>query len=263
MDYREEFLKQIIVLDTETTSKDFNVAEVVELGYVVRGVGMEPDWLLSSELFKPVEPMSAQCSAVTNISNKMLKDKRPYTDAATETQDLLGAFGKDGIGVAHNAIYDRTVLGRYGNTMNTWLCTLRLFRKLYHGDTSVEAHNLPYLRYRFEILDPADSDGTNAHRADADAHVTALLLEHALAVLEIKGIVDPLKPYWPQIDRWLNEPIIYTTMPFGKYKDQELVDVPASYWSWAVANLDVLDKESPAFDPDFNASVELALEKIL
>jgi hypothetical protein len=49
---------------------------------------------------------------------------------------------------------------------------------------------------------------------------------------------------------------------FGKYAGTKMVDVPLSYWSWAVAKMDLLNPESSAYDLDFAASVEVALEEI-
>jgi hypothetical protein len=42
-----------------------------------------------------------------------------------------------------------------------------------------------------------------------------------------------------------------------------LTDIPLSYWSWALSNMEALKEDSPGFDPDFAASVEQALNKIM
>jgi hypothetical protein len=48
-------------------------------------------------------------------------------------------------------------------------------------------------------------------------------------------------------------------MPFGKHKGELMIDVPRSYWRWAMANMDSLNEEADNFDPDFAASVHRAL----
>jgi hypothetical protein len=81
--------------------------------------------------------------------------------------------------------------------------------------------------------------------------------------MEELTIIDKDKPYMSQVLQWLQEPIIYDTMPFGKHKGKPLESVPLDYWMWALENMDSLNEDKDNYDPDFAASVAAALEKIM
>lgn len=264
MDHRKQFIESLFVVDTETTGKDYKTCEVIEVGFVLAnpGTAEQTEWTKHAELFKPDEPISPECSAITNISNLLVDGKRSFVDASTEYQEIINSFGDTCVAVAHNAFYDKNVLLRYGVTAKNWLCTLRLSQKLFNDDITVSANNLPYLRYRFGILDPALHE-VAAHRADHDALVTAMFLEICLDKMEEDGVIDPTKSYWEQIDAWLNEPIITKTMPFGKHKGKLLTQIPLDYWNWALENMDSLNENAENYDKDFALSVEKALEEML
>lgn len=256
---KELFLTDCIVLDTETTSIDFAKAEITEYGYVIRNSGNELGWEMFDYLYRPIENITPENSAITNITNKMVADKPLFEEDVGKVCNVLDAFK---ICVAHNAYYDRKVLENYDIKPERWLCTLDIARKLYHDDETVTAHNLPYLRYRFEILDPADYT-INAHRADSDALVTGYLLDHMIGEMEERGILTPGEDYYSAITTWLEEPIIYTKMPFGKHKGKDLVDVPMDYWTWALGKMDSLNEEHEKYDRHFAASVAAAIESQL
>lgn len=257
MTEKEKFLKLCLVLDTETTGKDYKIAEVIELGYVIRNENSS--WLAFDELYKPREPISPGCSAVCNITNKMVEHKLYYEDCSGFITQFVEEFEADRtVFVAHNAFYDREVLKRYGVTFPNELCTLRMAKKLYGDDLTVEAVNLPYLRYRFEIdLPPTVA----CHRADSDALITGMLLDKFIDEMELRGILDTTLPYWPQIYDWINKPTIFDTMPFGKWKGTKLTEVPMNYWNWALKNMTSLDEDADDYDADFATSVAIALEK--
>lgn len=255
-----EFLSNIVSVDTETTGKDANVAEVIEIGISF----LTNRWLTYGHLFKPeTQELTPECSAVTNISKKMVKDSPTFSEYISSEKCHVSLTMNDGqIMLAHNAQYDLMVLRRYGITFKHSLCTLKMAKKLFSDDPTVTAFNLPYLRYRFEILDPADSN-LNAHRAPDDAMVTAYLLEYFLSIMIERDIVDPSKPIFPQVDQWVNEPVTLTAMPFGKYKGVPFKDVPVSYWKWALDNIDALNSDSEKYDKDLATSVLGYLETVL
>lgn len=259
MSHREEFLRNCIVLDTETNNRDYKIAEVIELGHVIYNDG---DWVRFVEMFKPYEPISPEVSEVTNITNKMVADKPYFEDSVDSLKNIIDAFGGSAICVAHNSFYDSNVLLRYGVDYPIWLCTMRLSQKLFGNDPTVQFHRLSYLRYRFEILDPGEHEIV-AHRADSDALVTAHFLVMCLDKMETDGIVDTDSPYLPQIRDYIEAPIIYNTMPFGKHKGKRLEDVPMDYWNWALNNMDALNEDAGNYDKDLAASVAAAIEKKL
>lgn len=260
MDRREEFLSNCIVLDTETTSLDFKLAEVIEYGY---GLKFPHKWEIISNLYSAIEPILPEVSAVTNITNKMTAGK-PLFEAGllTDVNPILQTLVGKGSRVAHNAFYDRKVLEKYPlvELKTEWLCTMRWAKKLFADDATVTQYNLPYLRYRFDLQVPED---TEAHRAAADVMVTTLLLEFLLDETIARGILVPGSSYREQLEEWLAAPVRITTMPFGKHKGLKLKDVPISYWKWALNNLDSLDEKSDLYDRDFADSVAEVIEEKL
>jgi len=204
-----------------------------------------------------------EISAVTNITDKMVKGKPSFAKSIESFDKILETIGTpdDTIIVAHNAFYDKNVF-THGYSTSTvldreWVCTMRMAKKLYADDDTVTAFNLAYLRYRFDLDVP---DDIPAHRASADAYVTAKLFEHLLDEALAQGVFAPGVDKRTQLLEWLNEPAIMTKMPFGKHKGKKLEEVPMSYWNWALNNMDSLDEKKDEYDADFAASVIKVLE---
>ena len=79
MSYKEEFLQSCLVLDTETNSDDYKIAEIIESGFVIREDG---DWTIFQELHKPVDrPIPPKVESICYITNKMVEDKTPFVDS--------------------------------------------------------------------------------------------------------------------------------------------------------------------------------------
>lgn len=262
MTNKNQFLTECMVLDTETTSLDFHVAEVIELGYCL--LFKTGEWQMMGGLYSPTEgPVTPEVSAVTHITQKMVEG-RPSFEACAENDlsMIIRTLPGGGNLIAHNAFYDRSVLKKYNidDSNSPWLCTMRMAKKLYADDDTVTQFNLPYLRYRFELEIP---EGMSHHRATSDAYMTAKLLEHMVTEMEEEDILDTTKAYKPQIEEWLEAPVIINKMPFGKHKGKKLTEVPLSYWKWALGNLDSLNEEADEYDRDFAVSVALAVETML
>ena len=250
----QSLLENVIIFDTETTSKDFKEAEIIELSASVYENG---GWaVIHDELYKPRQPISPHVSAVNHITNRHVEDKDCFSKHKNTVQELFD--GK--ICVAHNIFYDNEVLSRNGVDVPNRACTMRMARKLFANYAEVEAYNLSYLRYFFDLDIPED---TPVHRAAGDVLVTCKLFELLVqAAIETKELEDT-----PNLANdllaWIDEPIITNLMPFGKYRGQTLDSVPLDYWQWALANMDSLNEEKSEYDRDFAASVEAALQKIM
>ena len=89
----------------------------------------------------------------------------------------------------------------------------------------------------------------SAHRALADAYVTAANLRHLMT-----GVVD--NPTWPQevpeLAAHLAEPMLLKTIGFGKHKGQPWATVPRSYLTWmlgagGMTDLDIDTKHTAEF----------------
>lgn len=259
----DQFISSLTSIDTETTGKDANVADVIEIGiaYYEDGSYRKYDHLFSPD----TQELTYECSAVTNISKRMVQHSIKFKDyvSSDEVHPRLHDRPGETIMLAHNAQYDRIVLRRYGIEYKDHICTLAIAKRLFGDDPSVTAMNLPYLRYRFDILDPFYNEELSAHRAGDDALVTLHLMIYFLSVMIERNLVDVTKPIYPQIREWLDTPLVISVFPFGKHKGQKFDDIPVSYWKWALDNIDALDPDSEKYDVDLSTSVFNYLESKL
>lgn len=256
MTRKEEFLQKCLVLDTETNSDDYKIAEIIESGFVIRE---NEDWTIFQELHKPISrPIPPKVESICYIINEMVADKEPFIDNREVFQAVVDGYS-DGFLVAHNHFFDMRVLENHGiDTSNhTWICTWRMAKKLFNGVEEIDETNLPYLRFALDLDVPIEM---LCHRAGNDSFMTGRLLEFFVDMLEEQGILDKDEPYGPQIAAWAAEPIIYERMPFGKHKGELMTSIPHSYWQWAMKNTHWFDEEADNFDPDLMASIYKALE---
>ena len=258
-----KLFEEALVLDTETTSLDFKVAEVIEYSSasvldIVEEVTNET-LNIPTELYNPTDPIKPEVSAITNISNRMIERDAigPFTDHLDTIQKELDSFKYY---IAHNAFYDSNVLEGVGLKMPQQLCTMRLAKKLYADDNDITGYGLAYLRYALDLPVPEDTIG---HRANADVMMTGLLFVQLVAKAAELGVIDAeADDLGAELIEYLAAPVIITKMPFGKHKGQPLNKVPISYWQWALENMDSLQEDKPEYDKDFAASVEKAIEQI-
>ena len=252
-----------VVLDTETTSLNFKIAEVIEFGFVLK---FKEEWGQFDELHQPSGPIDHEISAITNITDKMVAGKPSFADSLGDFDQILETVGTpdETIIVAHNAFYDKNIFTHGYPTSKVldheWVCTMRMAKKLYGNDDTVKKFNLAYLRYRFDLDVPEDIP---AHRASSDAYVTAKLFEHLLDEAQAQGVFAPGIDKRQQLFEWMNGPAVFDTMPMGKHKGKKLTEVPMEYWTWALSNMDSLNEKKDEYDADFAASVVKALESLV
>jgi exodeoxyribonuclease X len=255
MSHKEDFLQSCLILDTETTGKDYRTAEIIESGFVIRE---DDSWTIFQELHKPAHgSVPTEVSALCYITNKMVEDKPAFVDSQETFQSVVnGYFG--GYLVAHNHFYDMRVLARHGidTSHHNWLCTWRLSKKLFSEMPDIEQTSLPYLRFALDLDVPIEM---MCHRAGNDSFMTGKLLEVLVDLMESTGIIDIGKPYGPQITAWAEEPILYKSMPFGKHKGVPMEEVPPSYWQWAIKNTDWFNDQADNYDPDLAMSINAVL----
>lgn len=253
MSKKQDFLNQCVAIDTETTGKDFNSAEVIELGYTTAADATNRQ-VTFAKLYAPSDlHIPYEVSAITHIDDNMICNEPQFSHEEVDLQ--LHTVFKNPIYVAHNSYYDMKVLTRYGLDDNcTWLCTLKLAEKLLKEEH--RSFNLPYLRYAMGL----DVDNALAcHRAGTDSLLTMRLLDCFVTIMEEQGIIVPGQDYLPQIQAFLAKPREIKTMPFGKYKGKPLKDVPRTYWIWAIDNMDALNPEKDAYDEDLANAINKVL----
>jgi len=255
------FLQETLVLDTETTSLVHKEAEIIQYAAAdvlhILGVIADETYDIPNTFHEPETKIPPEISAITSITNRMVKGHEGFTAALPRVQAELDSFKYF---VAHNAFYDNGVLKAHGLEMPKAFCTMRLARKLFADDDDITAYNLQYLRY---ALDLPISDTLPAHLADADVMVTGILFLTLVEKAIEGGFIDASGDIGAELEVWLEQPIIVTKMTFGKHKGKKLSEVPISYWQWALDNFDSLDEEDSAYDRDFASSVAIAVEEIL
>ena len=255
MNQKEDFLQSCLILDTETNSDNYTIAEIIESGFVIRD---NSDWTIFQELHKPVDrPIPPKVESICYITNKMVEDKPTFKDSKETFQSVVDGYS-NGYLVAHNHFYDMRVLQNHGidTSKHVWICTWRMAKKIFNGVEEIQETNLPYLRFALELDVPIE---LHCHRAGNDSYITAKLLEAFVDILEENGTIDKNLPYGPQIANWAESPIIYERMPFGKHKGELMADIPRSYWQWGMKNTDWFNEDADNYDPDFVASVYKAL----
>lgn len=255
MSHKEFFLQSCMVLDTETNSDDYKIAEIIESGFVIRE---DNNWTIFQELHKPIDrPIPPKVESICYITNEMVADKESFLDSRQVFQSVVDGY-TEGYLVAHNHFYDMRVLQNHGidTSEHDWICTWRMAKKLFNGVEDIEETNLPYLRFALKLDVPIEM---YCHRAGNDSFMTAKLLEFLVEMMEESGLIDRNEPYGPQIHAFANSPIIYERMPFGKHKGELMVDIPHSYWQWAMNNTHWFDGTADNYDPDLAASIHKAI----
>jgi DNA polymerase III epsilon subunit-like protein len=255
MTFKEDFLSKCLVLDTETNSNDYEVAEIIESGFVIRD---NQSWTIFQELHRPVKyTIPPKVESICYITNEMVFNKLPFTETKDVFQDVVNGY-IDGYLVAHNNFFDMRVLKNNGidTSSHKWIDTWRIAKKLFNGVETIQENNLPYLRFALKLDVPIEM---YCHRAGNDSFITAKLLEAFIGIMIESNIIDIEQPFGPQIYDWTVSPILYNRMPFGKYKGDLISSIPHSYWQWALKNTQWFDDTADNYDPDLAASINEAL----
>jgi len=211
-----------LVMDTETTGIDPAEHRAVEAAAVVVGAGQIT--CAFTTYLNPNRTIPAQASAVHGLVDDDVKDA-PTLEATLPWLNALAS--KADVIVAHNAPFDRSMLP--GLVDKPWLDTLRLSRKLYPG---LDGHSNQAMRYHLNLRTP-EANGMPAHRALADAYVTARLLVHLLSEVASRQQSSNTPPWdLPNLLKWVDEPNLLATCTFGKHKGTPWAKVPTDYLQW-------------------------------
>jgi DNA polymerase-3 subunit epsilon len=205
------------VIDVETTGLDPKSDRVVEVACVRVERGRVVDRLAS--LVDPGRPIPARASAVHGIFDEHVAGA-PTLNRLTP---LIRHMAADAVVVAHNARFDLGFLPFLAT--NPVLCTLRLARRL----VDVPSYRNEALRefLRLEVPGPAG----RAHRAGADAEVTAALLLELLHRYE-RG---PYEPTVRALLAMVARPVALARFAFGAHRGKTVPEVPTAYLQWIVS----------------------------
>ncbi len=262
----EQFLENCCAIDVESTSPEPKTCEIIELAY---GTFYTGSWNTESDLYKPSIPVPPRSAEVHFIGDSQLTDKPSF--ATVQSSRFPKVVDNHKYFIAHNAKFDRTVLIHNYEAHaigipellayeDRWICTLKLARKLFADDSTIEFHRLSYLWFRLG-LDANCTREIIAHKADSDIYMAGKLFELLLAIMVELNIVDVTQPIGPQVIAYQNEPVILTVWPFGKHKGVAFPNIPNGYITWAVTNLDSLDEESDNYDVDLTTTLMQEMER--
>jgi DNA polymerase III epsilon subunit-like protein len=201
---------KIIFFDTETTGntdKDL----ICQIAYKTENETF-------NELYKPNVKIPPEASAVHHISNKMVADKKPFKESGNY-EKLKSLFeDQNSVAVAHNAVFDMTMLAKEDIIPTKFICTLRVARHL-DPEGKIEKYNLQYLRYLLEIEIEAQ-----AHDALGDV----LVLEKLFERLQNKITEEEKCTKEEAINKMIevsSHPSILRKINFGKYAGQNIEDI--------------------------------------
>lgn len=203
----------ITVVDVETTGVDPAVDKVVELAAVYRSPNqLGCNW--KSTLVNPGRPIPPEASAVHHIRDRDVAE----APALSGAWELINT--PDEAWAAHNAAFDR---GFLPPVEQPWICTWRCALHLY---PEAPSHSNQCLRYYLGLDDEVRqhvqlaTDGA-PHRALYDALTTAVILMHMLKTHTVEQLVA-----------LSTQPVILTTVRFGKHRGAAWSSLPHDYLRW-------------------------------
>ncbi len=204
-----------LVIDVETTGLDHKRDAVCEIAFVALQGG--EIIFTADSLVNPGRGIPAEVSRIHGITDADVA-------GAPLLADLDIALPPHDCFVAHNSRFDSAFLPHLDE--RPWLCTQRLAR---HALPTCASYSNQNLRKSLN-LDVGAAEGQPAHRALADALVTAALLKHLL------GCMPPEAPDdLEMLVRWVSRPVLQTTCRFGKHKGMAWSQVPKSYLEWMIS----------------------------
>lgn len=204
------------VFDTETAGLsggvcDIAIATIDEDFKVVQTI---------ESLIDPERPIEPGASGVHHITDDMVVDAPTLAEFM---QMHRQPFNRQGLVVCgHNVQFDIRMCQAHLPIGVKKICTLKLARTAF---PDMQDHKLQTLRYALKL------EAGDAHRAMGDV-VTCISLLRRLNQTKGWSLQKMLELSAAPIS-------LNTKFPFGKHKGTPIKDVPRSYCSWALANLDL------------------------
>lgn len=172
-------VRQVVLLDTETTGLDASREKIIELALVRVEVDAETGRPCGAVqvydgLEDPGMPISAEIEALTGISNDMVRGQR--LDEVRVAELLAGAD----LIVAHNAAFDRPFVEARlpGFAQLPWACSFADIDWKTEGQSSAKLENLALSHGWFY----------DAHRAEMDCHALLAVLGQTLPKSQQTGL---------------------------------------------------------------------------
>ena len=204
------------VIDVETTGLDAKNDRVVEIACLRVSGGRVLERF--SSLVDPERPIPTRASAVHGIFDCHVAGK----PALALLEPRIRHMTSDAVVVAHNARFDVGFLPFLAG--RPVVCTMQLARRL----VDAPSYRNESLREFLELDLPARLGP--AHRAAADAEVTAALLLELLR----RYTCGPYEPTVSALLATMGRRIALTRFAFGTHRGKALREVPTGYLQWIV-----------------------------
>lgn len=216
--------------ERETTDREPEKAHVVEWAAIL----LTPPWFdhggerYFGGLVKPPVPIPAETSAVHHITDADVAEKPSW---AQESQVLAHLVSHEGvIAVAHNANFEREVLGKVG-VKPRWLCTYKAAVRVW---PDAPGHSNEILRY-FLGLGTGRRAPQAPHSASHDAQVTAQLLDE---LIRAGTSIDDMLA-------WTEQPALLPVCPLGDWRGRKWAEVDEGFLQWILRKIH--DREDVRF----------------
>lgn len=204
-------------IDFETTDKDPLKAEPIEVA-LYNDAG-----LMIQEFIKPVKPIPPETSAIHHIVDADVKNARPWQQVRAGIANIIDNLDPC-ILIAHNADYERAILGSLANEAS-WICTYKCALRVWPDAPS---HKNEVLRYYLGLGDLGRSASNQAHTALHDCRVTFSIFAELLKKASLQDLL-----------KWSIEPKHFPRIPFGKYAGTTWDKIPGDYLHWMVKQVDM------------------------
>lgn len=206
-------------IDFETTNVDPKIAQPVEVAYYRD----DEDGIEEYETLIYHDNIPVETSAVHHITTE---DVRQALNWETVKNILSDRFRQTPLPVlvAHNAEYERTILGDFVPVL--WVCTYKCALRAW---PDAPAHKNEVLRYYLELGEDRGRNGNQRpHSAMHDAKVTMGIFKELLKRFTLAELLQ-----------FTEEHAHLPYMPMGKHYKQAWNTIPEHYLKWCISAPDM------------------------
>lgn len=207
------------ILDFETTDIDPKKCEPVEMALLAFD-----GEILVDTLIRPVKEIPPEVSAVHHITDADVFSYPAWGLIKAGFRDEMEKHPGTPILVAHNAKYEKDVLGEFCEVH--WICTYKAALRIWKDAPNYKNETL---RYWLKLGDNRGRSGNQAtHSALHDTLVTRLILLELLKHCTLDDMIA-----------WTKEPAKLNKIPFGKHKGKTWAEIDGGYLNWILQQGDM------------------------
>jgi exodeoxyribonuclease X len=210
-------LSRVFTIDFETTDKDPKIAKPVE-------VAVYNTQFMLDALINPGVPIPAETSAIHHITDSDVEGCADWPFYREQIANVLVGREPLPILVAHNAEYERTILGEFVPVI--WVCTYKCALRVW---PDAPAHRNEVLRYHLNLGDDLGRNRhQNPHSAMHDAKVTYKIFLELLKHRTLDELVE-----------WTEQPGLLPKIPMGKFYGKPWSAADNGYLTWCINQTDM------------------------